>query len=73
MRSSRFVISTRVGIQNSEGQNVRFKKVTLATFHCVEKDECPKLFKAFALDNDHIDMNRMMGEYFTQESIYPRD
>ena len=73
MIESKFVITMRVGIQNSEGQNVRFKKVTLATFHYVEKDECPKLFKAFALDNDHIDMNRMMGEYFTQESIYPRD
>ena len=69
MRLSKFVISTRVGIQNSEGQNVRFKKVTLATFHYVDEEDCPKLFKLFALENTHIDMNDLEGEYFTQVSI----
>ena len=73
MIESKFVITMRVGVLNSKGQPVGNKKITLATFHCVEKDECPKLFKAFALDNDHIDMNQMMGQYFTQTFINPRD
>ena len=70
---SKFVITMRVSVLDSEGRPVGSKKITLATFHYVEKDECPKLFKAFALDNDHIDMNQMMGQYFTQTFINPRD
>ena len=69
MRSSKFVIFTRVGIQKSEDHPIRFKKVTLATFHYVDEGDCRKLFATFVLENNHIDRNDLEGEYFTQVSI----
>jgi len=69
MRSSKFVIFTRVGIQDSVDHPIKFKKVTLATFHYVDEENCPKLFKLFAFENTHINMSDLEGEYFTQVSI----
>jgi len=66
---SKFVISTMVGIKNRDGETVKHKKVTLATFHYVKRDECSKLFQAFASDNDHINADEMTGEYFTHDFV----
>ena len=58
-----------VGIKNRDGETVKHKKVTLATFHYVKRDECSKLFQNFALENDHIHVDEMTGDYFSHEFV----
>ena len=64
---SKFVISTIVGIKNGETQ--RYKKITLSTFHYVKREDCSKLFQNFALENDHINVDEMTGEYFNHDFV----
>jgi hypothetical protein len=62
-----------VGTKNVEGEPQRYKKVTLATYYHVNRDDCSKLLRDFTSYNDHINANEVMGQYFTQEFINPRD
>jgi hypothetical protein len=72
MSNSRFVISMMVGTKNGDGEIQRYKKVTLATYYHVNRDECSKLLRDFTCYNDHINANEVTGQYFTQEFINPR-
>ena len=58
-----------VGIKNKEGEIKKLKKVILATFHHVKREECLDLFKNFASYNNHIHEDEMMGDYFTQDFV----
>jgi hypothetical protein len=66
---SKFTISTMVGIKNKNGETIKHKKVTLVNFHYVKREDCSKLFQSFALENDHINVNELTGEYFTQDFV----
>ena len=54
-----------VGIKNKNGETIKHKKVTLVSFHYVKREDCSKLFQDFALENDHIHVDEMTGEYFS--------
>jgi len=66
---SKFIISTMVGIKDRNGEFQKYKKIILSTFHYVKKEQCSKLFQDFALENDHINVDEMTGEYFTHDFV----
>jgi len=58
-----------VGIKNRDGEFQKYKKITLSTFHWVKREDCSKLFQDFALENQHINVEEMTGEYFTHDFV----
>ena len=58
-----------VGIKDRNGEFQKYKKIILSTFYYVKKEQCSKLFQDFALENDHINVDEMTGEYFTHDFV----